>query len=246
MSTRNELLNGANYEGFEGFCDTLVNHIKNNWRQSDPQTALTQAQPGMIASDADDDKLYHKLGAGGPVSGACQPSGTPAWDEVLQEHMSCDVTPTFDSVDLGDNSIMTDSRARAYLTSDQLNINDSTYTKVLLDDMTYDSGGNFDDANNKFIAPVTGLYLCIGVITWKATVADKPYIAALYVNGVSYSIPRLHTALSNPLSSMVIDVPVVIAGQAIELYCWHNAGVNTVDISGDEKQTYLVVHLLSI
>jgi len=59
------------------------NRIKNHWRQSDPKSALTDAQPGMIASDSDDEKLWHKRG------------DSVDWDEVLQEQGSYDAKPHF-------------------------------------------------------------------------------------------------------------------------------------------------------
>lgn len=99
-TSRAELLAGAEYEGWEGFCDTLVNYLKNHWHQSDPRSALTQAQPGMIASDEDDYKLWHKLGP--QLSGACWASGEGEWDEILQANMSCDTTPKFKGVDFYD------------------------------------------------------------------------------------------------------------------------------------------------
>jgi len=58
-ASRDDLLKGADYEGYEAFCDTLINYLKNNWYMSDPRTNLTQAQDGMIAVDSDDGKVYY-------------------------------------------------------------------------------------------------------------------------------------------------------------------------------------------
>ena len=68
------------------------NRIKNHWRQSDPVTALFDAQPGMIASDSDDEKLYHFTGQ------------SPGFDEILQENYSFDKIPRFLGVDLWSNA----------------------------------------------------------------------------------------------------------------------------------------------
>ncbi len=89
MSTRTELLNGADFEGDEAFCDAVVNAIKNHFRASDPCTNMTDKQPGEILSDSDDDKLYHVGGE----------SGYPC-DEILQATKSCDVIPEFAGIDL--------------------------------------------------------------------------------------------------------------------------------------------------
>jgi len=64
------------------------NRYKNNWRQSGVVAALTDAQPGMIGSDSDDDKLYHFTGL------------SPGSDEILQENFSYDSTPRFSALRL--------------------------------------------------------------------------------------------------------------------------------------------------
>jgi len=99
MTTRANLLLGEDYEGWEGFCDTLVNYLKNNWRMSDPVSTLSLAKPGMIASDSDDNKLWHRVDV---ASGYCWQSGAPEWDEVLQANYSCDTVPKFKGVDYYD------------------------------------------------------------------------------------------------------------------------------------------------
>jgi len=88
MSTRAEILNGADFEGYEDFCAEVVNAIKNHYRESDPCVNMVSRQPGEILSDPDDDKLYHVGGA----------SGYPC-DEILQASRSCDVIPDFKGVD---------------------------------------------------------------------------------------------------------------------------------------------------
>jgi len=99
MTTRANLLLGEDYEGWEGFCDTLVNYLKNNWHMSDPVGMLSLAKPGMIASDSDDNKLWHRVDV---ASGYCWQSGAPEWDEVLQANYSCDIVPKFKGVDYYD------------------------------------------------------------------------------------------------------------------------------------------------
>jgi len=59
-ASRDDLLKGADYEGYEAFCDTLINYLKNNWYMSDPRTNLTEAQDGMIAVDSDDGRIYYR------------------------------------------------------------------------------------------------------------------------------------------------------------------------------------------
>lgn len=235
MSTRAELLLGADFEGNEGFCDTVVNALKNHWRVSNPCVNMTERRPGEILSDPDDDKLYHVGGE----------SGYPC-DEVLQETRSPDAEPIFNTVELGNNNIRTDSRIRAYLSNNQLNIVTGNWTKVLLDAETYDTGGNFDVGNNRFAAPVDGFYLIIGQVRWQETVDGARWLAAIYINGARIVVSDSHSGSTEILSCNIVDILYVPATQFIELYCYHNAGVNTPDVYGGSDSTYLAIHLLSI
>lgn len=61
-----------------------ANRLKNHWRGS---SAPSNAQPGMIFSDDDDDKLHHVTGL----------SGEPL-EEILQETLSQDKSPIFDNL----------------------------------------------------------------------------------------------------------------------------------------------------
>ena len=67
-----------------GFED--ANEDKNHNRMADPITNLASPQPGMIVSDSDDEKLYHRLAA--------------SFDEVLQAASSFDTTPSFGGLNL--------------------------------------------------------------------------------------------------------------------------------------------------
>lgn len=64
------------------------NRIKNNWRQSGVKAALTDAVPGMIGSDADDDRLWHRVG------------DSLNWDEILQATESYLAEPIFAALEL--------------------------------------------------------------------------------------------------------------------------------------------------
>jgi len=65
MATRAEILNGADFKGWEDYCAAVANAIKNHYRVSDPCVNMISRQPGEILSDPDDDKLYHVTGASG-------------------------------------------------------------------------------------------------------------------------------------------------------------------------------------
>lgn len=238
MATRAQLLLGANYEGGESFCDSVVNAIKNHFRMSDPCSNMVNRVPGEIASDSDDDKLYHIIGE----------SGYPC-SEILQEELSADKTPIFNSVDLGQNNVTMETKAKAYLSADQLNLAQLTWTKILLDTEDYDIGADFDTGNNRFTAPVSGFYQINANLLWvgNSVVADKVYYTAIWVNGALAAATAAQASHIGVIGSCVSSVEYVASGQHIELYGYHNAGVGTVDVDGGaDWQTYLAIHLLSI
>ena len=72
MATRTEILNGADFEGFEDFCAAVVNAIKNHYPTSDPQSNLTNPVYGIISIDTDDNRVYIYI----------DESGEP-WREIL-------------------------------------------------------------------------------------------------------------------------------------------------------------------
>lgn len=74
---------GADFEGYEDFCETLANQLKNNWRSSDPLAGFSALQPGMIVSDSDDEHLWHIIDT------------SPGFDMVLQEVSNQDAEPIF-------------------------------------------------------------------------------------------------------------------------------------------------------
>jgi len=161
--------------------------------------------------------------------------------------------PTFDHLHLGANQIQTISRARAYLSSIQLNINHNTHTKVLLNAETYDSGNNFDSVTNyRFVAPVSGYYVVVGAVyfTGCPTTDVICVIAEIYVDGARYTAGT-NVAVNNVIGEMAAtatDIIYLAASSYVELYAynWNSGALNTVDVFGDTDFTYLSIHLLSI
>lgn len=75
------LSDGDNALTGDRFAYQQYNRLKNHWRGA---SLPTNAQPGMIFSDSDDDKLWHVIGSGE--------------DEILQETQSADARPVFDNL----------------------------------------------------------------------------------------------------------------------------------------------------
>ncbi len=142
----------------------------------------------------------------------------------------------------------TTARARAYRNGTQDDIVSATFTKIQLNAEDYDSGSNFDAATNfRFVAPVSGYYLITGCVRWINIVVDKTYIGCIYKNDALVASSGVHYpgGLAG-ISSTVTTVLYLAATDYVELWGYHDAGVNTVDIETGSDQTYLAVHLLSL
>jgi len=135
---------------------------------------------------------------------------------------------------------------RAYLSANQENLVDQAYTKVLLNAENYDVSADFDTANSRFVAPVTGYYQVNALVSWvsSSVIADKTYMSLIYVNGAEYSRAYNHSSLASILGCPISDVVYAQAGQYIELYARHVAGANTPDVLGGSNYTYMSVHKL--
>lgn len=140
------------------------------------------------------------------------------------------------------------ARARAYLSAEQSNIPNDTLTKINLNTESYDTGGNFDTAAYKFVTPRPGFYDIKGQVRWKTgtVVADKSYLCAIYYDSSLIVSNTVHSASTGVLDTHTSDTQYFEGNKDIELYCWHNAGVDTVDIVHGSQKTYLAVHLLSV
>lgn len=146
----------------------------------------------------------------------------------------------------GDQSIQTRSKARAYLSDDQLNIASGTLTTVQINTLSSDPDEMFDLDDYRAIIKVTGWYFVIGRITYINTVADKNYQARIYQNAVNVSTVYHPINTTRTLSPTVKDILPFEKDDRIYLKAYHNAGVDTVDIRGNEYETFLGLHLFSI
>lgn len=153
-------------------------------------------------------------------------------------------TLTNPTVNFTDKAVTQGVMCYAYLATTQSNLTNNTVTKVTLDAEVFDVGGDFDIANNRFVAPVSGYYHIMATVTFSGVVADKRYIAYIYVNGAqvnisSMSIGTVTTGIYIPVMALVY----VEAGQYIELYAESESGDNTVDIVGGTKMWVMLVSI---
>jgi hypothetical protein len=138
-------------------------------------------------------------------------------------------------------------KARAYLSTDQLNLVKNTWTTVLLDTESYDIGSDFDTDNHKFVVPVTGYYLVIASVAFDSIVPDKRYGIRTVINGTTaISLDFQHASLAEFVYCNVCDIAYLTAGNEVTLEAYSKADVDTVDIDSPSSTTYMTIHLLSI
>lgn len=138
---------------------------------------------------------------------------------------------------------------KAYLSTDQLNLVDDTYTLVNLDTETYDVGANFDTTTHLFTAPAAGYYRVYIVVEYKngTVVADKRFVARatkntsdvlFYANG--------HSAMTNSLQINNSDVVHLDADDTVKLECKASIGANTCDILSGALSTHITIEQISV
>ena len=154
-------------------------------------------------------------------------------------------TLTNPTINFTDKAVAQNVRCSVYLGTASSGITNASFTKIDFDTELYDTGGDFDTANSRFVAPVSGYYLVNMNVTWTTVTADKYYSCAIYVNGsrVEKTWNFTHSSVASFLSNGVSAVVYVGSGQYIEGYVYHAAGVNTPVVRAD--RTGIDIMLLS-
>jgi len=156
------------------------------------------------------------------------------------------------AVNAGENALefvspvmITTAKARAYAAADQLNIVHATPTKVVLDLENYDTSDAF--ANSRFTVKEAGYYLVVGRVSYigVSVVANKVYNAGVYLNGVMCGWDVKQSSVVDLVSPSFLDIIYLDIDDYLELFAYHFAGVNTVDIYGRTDLTFLAIHFLS-
>lgn len=136
---------------------------------------------------------------------------------------------------------------RLHLGSNQLNIVNDTITQVEIDNVSTSFVDGIEDTVNYRITPrVAGYYLCFGQIGYESAVIDKLYRASIYRNrgiGGSRRIGENERVLT--YAGGVINIPVfgevwLDSNDYVELFAYHFAGVDTVDLTLGEVVTLLM------
>lgn len=130
-------------------------------------------------------------------------------------------------------------------TAGQLNLKNNVWTKVTLANEKYDPDSDF--ASSTYTVGRTGYYLVNGQVSFTNIVANKAYDVGIYVDGSLTNFANIHASdATQAATATTTDIKFLTPSDTVELYARSHAGVNTVDILGNNNGTYLAIHLLSI
>jgi len=111
----------------------------------------------------------------------------------------------------------------------------TSFAKVPLDVIQFDSGGNWSTANGRYNCPATGSYLVSGEIVLNGTVAE----IAVYKNGTKELSGSYVNGPTGATGASVVGVVSCNAGDYLEL--WASSGASASMWAGDPTANYLSV-----
>ena len=135
--------------------------------------------------------------------------------------------------------------AKAYRTA-ALTPTANTWTKIPLDTISTDSGGNFSVANGRYVCPVAGVYDVIGNVLFNvsATNTNTNLCCGIYKNGALYSYVQSFESVTTVVGLPAADKIQCNAGDYLELWALNSQGTGLF-IPGGGAANYLSVSLLT-
>jgi len=147
-----------------------------------------------------------------------------------------------------ETAIAMKTACRVYLSANQENLVDATFTTVELDTEAYDVGSDFNTTTHVFTAPVTGYYFIQIFAVFSNVVADKRYNISIYVDGSRYFTvsETLGTDTDAPYlgSSGIVKLT---AAETVVMHARSDSGDNTVDLyAAATSGTEMSIHLIGV
>jgi len=135
------------------------------------------------------------------------------------------------------------SKCRVYRSSDQ-SISSGDWTKVQFDVESYDGLNEYSLTNYRFTAQAAGYYLINSHISM-AIEAPKVLDVRIYKNGATIINSTVHNSAGSGfrLTNSIVDILSLAADDYIEVWVWHNAGVDRSVKSG--TYSHMSIHRLS-
>jgi len=135
-----------------------------------------------------------------------------------------------------------------YLSADQINIVDNTWTLIEFNSKIDDIGSNFNTTTHKFICPVAGQYIVALHIVWTGTnvVADKKYVGTIRTDATAWGEHTVQSAIADYVVNTYTKIRTCAKDSELTTYCYHKAGVDTIYIRGtSEKFSSMDIRLIS-
>lgn len=134
--------------------------------------------------------------------------------------------------------------ARAYRTAAFNITGGGGEEKIVLDTESFDTGSDFDTANGRFVAPVTGYYHIDAALRLTGVAVTSAVLVYIYVNGSAYTYGTNYTVTANDNTAVHIStVAFVTAGQYIEMY---GDCSTTEPISTGPLATFMAIYFVGV
>ena len=132
---------------------------------------------------------------------------------------------------------------KLYLGTAQLDLSSAVPTLVELDTVPAEYKNGIENIVTHRIVPGrAGFYSISAQVSFNQVVADKHYGADLRISGVTKSLNYNHASLAIRIAAICsLPCQYITANDYIELFAVSFADVDTVDLFGEEKMTYLMV-----
>ena len=147
-------------------------------------------------------------------------------------------------------------KARAYLSADQDQLTNATWTKVELDTESYDTGGDFAVGTYDFIVPVTGYYPTTVKAVLHDLVADGGYgyvDIAIYVDPLGVGAPAVASTQENWCVAaedrhtlILTDRLFLNKTDKVYMYVRSSVGVSKTDVTSGATNTSMEIELGSV
>ncbi len=133
-----------------------------------------------------------------------------------------------------------DINARSYGTG-VTSIVTGTPTKLTLQSNSFNNGVTWDSTNNRLQIITAGQYLITALVTYTNTTDAKGYQTLVYKNGGEIMAANMMaSAAGGAVSPVSTDIQTLATNDYLELYTFHNAGVNQT-VGSTTEQTYLAI-----
>lgn len=120
-----------------------------------------------------------------------------------------------------------------FLSATQSNIANATFTKVEFDSVDFDTGDNYDNETNfRYTVPSAGMYFISADLHWIDVVASKRFATEIRKNGARYKFESYNSSFADAVTSHADAVMSLAADDYIEIFAYHDSGVDTPDLYG--------------